>query len=330
MVRAARFLTGLVMVVVGVSLAAPVATRLVGAIVAGDAAGAAAPVGDSAPSAAAWAGSAPSEVPTPAPGAGAYCIPDPRAELPATGAAPPVVAAPDPSPAADVVAAAPAPNAAPLPLPPADLSLAVPAFAANYRSTLDAPPPPLLDVDAASPLVIAAPAPAIVPAGYSPAADAARRPMGVVSAGGGEATVAPWQVAAGPVADSRAVATHVVRDGDELTSLAARYYGHPGAAEAIWNANRDRLSDPAVLPIGLELRLPASWTPPSVRAAAAAAVLEPGTRPQSVRVGPGETFESLARRFYGDPGMAARLWEANRDRLRDPALLTAGTELRLP
>ena len=51
---------------------------------------------------------------------------------------------------------------------------------------------------------------------------------------------------------------------------------------------------------------------------------------RSVRVGPGETLETLAQRFYGDRGMATRLWEANRDRLRNPALVTAGMELRLP
>jgi len=59
-------------------------------------------------------------------------------------------------------------------------------------------------------------------------------------------------------------------------------------------------------------------------------VIEPSRRPASVRVGAGETLETLALRFYGDRALAARLWEANRDRLRNPALLVAGMELRLP
>ena len=59
-------------------------------------------------------------------------------------------------------------------------------------------------------------------------------------------------------------------------------------------------------------------------------LIQPSNRPGRVRVGPGETLETLARRFYGDPAMASRLWEANRDQLRNPALLVAGMELRLP
>jgi nucleoid-associated protein YgaU len=47
-------------------------------------------------------------------------------------------------------------------------------------------------------------------------------------------------------------------------------------------------------------------------------------------VAPGETLESLARRFYGDPAQAGRIWEANRDRLRSPELVVPGMDLRLP
>ncbi len=50
----------------------------------------------------------------------------------------------------------------------------------------------------------------------------------------------------------------------------------------------------------------------------------------SLRVAAGETLESIAGRVYGDPQMAAALFAANRDRLRSPALLVPGMELRLP
>ena len=122
-----------------------------------------------------------------------------------------------------------------------------------------------------------------------------------------------------------------MRDGDDLTSIATKIYGHPGAAGVIWSVNRDRLTDPALLPIGMELRIPPSWSVPAIQGpGAATATIEPSRRPAKVRVAPGETLESLARRFYGDRAMAARLWEANRDQLRNPALLVAGMELRLP
>jgi phage tail protein X len=47
-----------------------------------------------------------------------------------------------------------------------------------------------------------------------------------------------------------------VRDGDDLTGIANRFYGTPAAAGPIWNANRGRLADPEVLPIGVEIVLP--------------------------------------------------------------------------
>lgn len=331
MIGTIRFLTGLVLVVVGVSLAAPFFVRLAEVSsgrgddpgIAGDAIGRA------------W-GSAPAM--TAAPSApGAFCIPDtqrplaPPANLPV---AVPASADPQPSESARVPESRSLPDA--LPSPPADLSLAPPAVAPAYRSTLDIPPPPLLDVADASPLVVAvSPGQGIAPPDVAPASGAGV--IRAVSAAPAAAVVRPaWHASpvagGGDVSPARAdaVATYVVRDGDDLTNIASRLYGHPGAAEAIWNANRDRLADRAVLPIGLPLRLPAHWTPATVRPAAAPATVEPARRPTSVRVGPGETLETLAQRFYGDKAWAPRLWEANRDHLRSPALLVAGMELRLP
>jgi hypothetical protein len=192
-----------------------------------------------------------------------------------------------------------------------------------YRSTLDVPPPPLLDS--------AVPAPLAVSTAREGAAAASIGGVHLVSA---ETGLRPDRSASlQPASPPNLVpAIHVVRDGDDLTSIATAIYGHPGAAEAIWNANRDRLSDPGVLPIGMTLRIPPSWVPPAARAfgAGGADLIEPGQRPGRVRVAPGETFESLAVRFYGDRAWASRLWEANRDQVRSPALLVAGIELRLP
>jgi nucleoid-associated protein YgaU len=53
-------------------------------------------------------------------------------------------------------------------------------------------------------------------------------------------------------------------------------------------------------------------------------------RPAAVRVGMGDSLESIAVRFYGDRAMASRIWQANRNRLRSPDLLVPGTELQLP
>lgn len=49
---------------------------------------------------------------------------------------------------------------------------------------------------------------------------------------------------------------HKIVDGDTLPSLATRYYGSPEKAMEIFKANRELLSDPDLLPIGGELKIP--------------------------------------------------------------------------
>ena len=49
---------------------------------------------------------------------------------------------------------------------------------------------------------------------------------------------------------------HVVRNGDTLEGLAERYLDDPGRGLEIFDLNRDQLSNPYLLPIGVELRIP--------------------------------------------------------------------------
>jgi nucleoid-associated protein YgaU len=215
-----------------------------------------------------------------------------------------------------------------------------PGMNATYRSTLAVPPPPLLDAQSPP------------PAAASWAAPEPARPAPVP-----------------PAVPHDAPPSYVVRVGDDLTAIATRFYGHPGAAGSVWAANRDVIPDPNLLPIGAELRLPPPWSvegmptasrgagrtiePPRVMAPPPQPIAQPVASPSSgwidsrqpgpaavvprravatgtVRVAPGETLESLAERFYGDRSAAARIWEANRDRLRSPELVVTGMELRLP
>ena len=50
--------------------------------------------------------------------------------------------------------------------------------------------------------------------------------------------------------------THTVVDGDTLAALAERYLGSATRAAEIYEANRDVLHDPNLLPIGAELKIP--------------------------------------------------------------------------
>ncbi len=182
--------------------------------------------------------------------------------------------------------------------------------------------------------------------------------------------------------------TYRVQDGDDLRGIATRLYGHPRAATALWQVNANRLSSPEVLPIGFEMVVPPAWRVfgkngahgdayriepvessrmevprgasihatsmqsesfvkqyepasnqdtgnpwlgraqnlPSIHPEKISAAQSRGT----IRVAPGETLASLAQRVYGNANMADSIFNANRDRLRNPALLVPGTELRLP
>jgi len=290
-----RFMVGLALVAAGVSVATPFVLDVAAAY-------------SRTPAAAAVAAG-----PLPAAGYAAHAIPDPRLggwehqPLPAADVAP---LPPDLAPAGDVPIRDYSPPVPPAQLPRvvADMSRSTPQLDSAYRSTLDVPPPPLLDADTPPPLAVA----------WS--ANDAGRSLGPSTV----SPPAPAQQLPQPSPTS-----YIVRDGDDLTSIATKIYGSPSAASVIWSVNRDRLTDPALLPIGSELRIPSSWNVPTA-GRQGGAVIEPSRRPASVRVGAGETLETLALRFYGDRALAARLWEANRDRLRNPALLVAGMELRLP
>jgi nucleoid-associated protein YgaU len=346
-VHTVRFVLGMAMLIAGVSLVYPLVTLFWPGV------GGQASVAPPAAAAPAHAAAGVVDGAAGVPPGGAHAIPDVRIGAAAGGES---TAAPPP-----VVAAVPPPPP-PAPLPPSglDFSPAPPSLDAAYRSTVDIPPPPLLDVHAPPPLA----------GGWSLP----------------EAAVRPAAVAAQPPV-IEAPATYVVRDGDDLTGIAIRVYGHAGAATAIWDANRDRLADPQLLPIGMALRMPPSWTLPAVTASGGGrpGVIEPTfagatrveanrippepdvsgatapsgrhwleqppspvaampaavpvahqpappapARPAKVWVAAGDSLDSIALRFYGDRSASARILQANRDRLRSPELLVPGMELRLP
>ncbi|MFM1904215.1 MAG: hypothetical protein RLZZ440_2115 [Planctomycetota bacterium] len=203
--RTIRLVTGLGMVAAGTSLAAPAAIELHRW----------------------WQAMSRPNVATPWPAGAAAptqvsASVDPRAELPPAGLLAGERAADPVSLDRDYVLPPP-----PAPLPPVASGGSQPAepLAVAYRSTLDVPPPPLLDGQQPPPLATGWSARQPDPVGYRPP----------------------------PAAQAM---VYVIRDGDDLTGIATRFYGHPAAAAAIWDANRGLLPDPAILPIGATLLLP--------------------------------------------------------------------------
>jgi nucleoid-associated protein YgaU len=50
--------------------------------------------------------------------------------------------------------------------------------------------------------------------------------------------------------------THVIVDGDTLASLSRKYYGTPERAMELFEANKNVLNDPKLLPIGATVKIP--------------------------------------------------------------------------
>jgi len=62
--------------------------------------------------------------------------------------------------------------------------------------------------------------------------------------------------AAGREPGDRSPRTHKIQDGDTLSKLAARYLGSSDRCLEIYELNRGVLSNPDLLPIGVELKIP--------------------------------------------------------------------------
>ena len=58
--------------------------------------------------------------------------------------------------------------------------------------------------------------------------------------------------------------SHVIVDGDSLAKLAGRYLDDPRRSEEIFALNRGVFSDPELLPIGAELKIPPARVPSGV------------------------------------------------------------------
>jgi nucleoid-associated protein YgaU len=57
-------------------------------------------------------------------------------------------------------------------------------------------------------------------------------------------------------AEAKAARTYVVQSGDTLSGIALAMYGDAGRWSEIFEANKDKLSDPSLIYPGQELRIP--------------------------------------------------------------------------
>ncbi|MFT4167221.1 MAG: LysM peptidoglycan-binding domain-containing protein [Microlunatus sp.] len=109
--------------------------------------------------------------------------------------------------------------------------------------------------------------------------------------------------------------TYTVQQGDDLWTLAERFYGEGREWRRIAAANPDLLTGgPDHLETGWRLVLPADSTATG----------------RSQVVTPGDSLSSIAESTYGDPDQWPKIYAANRFQLDDPDELSVGMRLVLP
>jgi nucleoid-associated protein YgaU len=93
------------------------------------------------------------------------------------------------------------------------------------------------------------------------------------------------------------------------------------AKNNVWNAIK--AVDPTYSDLTAEFDVDAAG-------AAAAPAPDPSVREDTYTVKPGDSLSKISQEFYGHPGAYKRIFEANRDQLRDPDHIRAGQTLKIP
>lgn len=117
-----------------------------------------------------------------------------------------------------------------------------------------------------------------------------------------------------------------VGENDTLTALAQRYLGDGNRWNDLYEANRDRLSNPGQIRPGMKLRLPKQVT--STRNTGSQA--SPATTPSTYTVRPSDTLSSIAQSKLGSASRWDEIYRLNRDDIKNPDRLVVGTRIRLP
>ena len=130
--------------------------------------------------------------------------------------------------------------------------------------------------------------------------------------------------------------TYVVQPGDTLSGISLKLYNTSRHWEKLYEANRDKISDPGVMVVGTKLTvpdLPVKAGPATGGGAVPTAAAAPaGARVHQVQ--PNDSLWKIAEKYAGDRGvleMIEAILKANPDKLKDEkSLLRVGWSLVIP
>ena len=108
---------------------------------------------------------------------------------------------------------------------------------------------------------------------------------------------------------------HLHVEGDKLVLKGAA--PNQDVKNAVWNAIKT--VDASFSDLSADITIDSSLPAPASAAAA---------RTYSVKSG--DTLSKISKEFYGDAGQYMKIFEANKDKLKDPDQIQVGQELKIP
>ena len=122
-----------------------------------------------------------------------------------------------------------------------------------------------------------------------------------------------------------------VQSNDNLFKIAKKYYGDGKKWNKIFEANNDSMPDPDSLYVGQELLIPDITVEKETKQVSQTPVKK--KKPVNVdthTVVAGDTLYRLAEKYYDDPSVWIKIYEANEDTIEDEGLLKEGQILIMP
>jgi nucleoid-associated protein YgaU len=107
-----------------------------------------------------------------------------------------------------------------------------------------------------------------------------------------------------------------VKSGDTLMKISFETYANVYRWREIYRLNKGRIQNPMALVKGMELK---------IRAPKRAVVISRNGK--SYLIEKGATLSKISRQVYGDMALWPKIWENNRQLIRDPNLIYAGFSL---
>lgn len=134
-------------------------------------------------------------------------------------------------------------------------------------------------------------------------------------------------VAAKAALSAGAAGTYTVRPGDTLSKIAGQLLGSTGRWREIYDANGNQISDPNLIYPGMRLTIPGYSPEPT---APTAPTYTPPGQGGYYTVRSGDTLSAIAGNLMGDASRWREIYDANRNRIRNPNMLQVGWVLRIP